>query len=105
MRWKQLPYGSYMQLPLAQRHEIRRFSNCIVLAAEQEGRLYIILEEPWQRATLCEYDSREEHREDILYLHSLPGGNGGTAGSGVPVLPVSPPPSRTAKEAKPLPVA
>lgn len=103
MKWKQFPYKRYIKRSYGDLTEIRRFRNCVVLSAEQKGRLYLILEEPWQTVTLCEYKSLEEREEDIHYLQSLPPGDGAEE-SGFPVLPLSPPPSRTTSEAKPLPL-
>jgi hypothetical protein len=105
MEWQALSYREYLKLPLdktAELKEVRRFGNCIVLAAWLNGQPALILEEPWQRATVCRYDDVEERTEDIRYLLSNGGPLGGEEAD-CPVRPPSGPPLRSLADAIPMP--
>ena len=103
MRWRTMGYDGYIALGLRGRRLVRRFNNCIVWSAEQPGRWFLILDEARKGAvTLCEYESKHERAEDITFLESEPPGR---AATGIPVAPLMPPPSRFARDARPLPVS
>jgi hypothetical protein len=104
MEWEQNTYREYLTLSFAEMVSWRRFGNCIIYAARDGEYPILIIEEPWQRVTLCRYEDVPEREEDIRYLRSLDAGppNGWTE-AGRPVRPRVVPPSLSFPEAKEIP--
>jgi hypothetical protein len=79
MQWTELSYSDYrssLKSALVTPREIRRFGNCVVIAAQhytrlQDTQLLLLLVER-NKVTLCEYQSEQERQEDIRYLRALP---------------------------------
>ena len=102
MQWTELSYRDYLEIPLANLEEIRRFDNCVALTATRDGRLLLLLEEPWQHVTVCEYEDPVEYSEDVRYLRTMP--PDGPADASVPASPRPTPPTLRARDAKSLPI-
>jgi hypothetical protein len=103
MQWAEIMYDEYLAANFVGSWLVRRFRNCVVWAEQTpSGSPVLLIKALPVGVTVCEYETESEREEDIRYLRTLPPG-GGLADSGVAVRPRPIPPSRTARDAQPLP--
>ena len=82
---------------------VRAWADCKIWSAGVEEALLVLVDNGNTRAALFEYGTPAEREKDIQLVLHLPDGEGG-AGAGVPasISPIQP--SRSARNAQPLPI-
>lgn len=100
----ELPYHLFLDTPWINLQPVRAFDQWQVWSAGTDGYFLILDETEERRATLIQYETRAERDQEIKRVRRLPApGDTGNAGAPSPAWLKPVPPTRTARDAKPLP--
>lgn len=104
MRVSDLPYHIYLDTPWINRQTVRVFDGWQVLSAGSDGYFLLVDQPADECALLIQYETCAERERDIEVIRRLPAsGDNGNADAPFPAWLRPVPPTRTARDAKPLP--